>query len=157
MRLTPVASFLPVLLLAACGSEPATAPADSGTPTTTVTEEIVPANGETPAAPVAEATVAASATPPVFAACAVCHTTAKDGPARVGPNLWGVFGSAAAGKPGFGYSPGLKAAGLTWDEATLDKWLTKPAALVPGTHMAFPGQPDAAKRQELIAFLQSLK
>lgn len=150
MRLAAAASVLPLLLLAACGSGGQEAP--PAAPETTVAEEVAPANVEVPAA-----VAAAPATPAVFAACAVCHTATKDGPARMGPNLWGVFGAAAAGKQSFGYSPALKAAGLTWDEATLDKWLTRPAALVPGTHMAFPGQPDAAKRKELIGFLRTLK
>ena len=31
----------------------------------------------------------------------------------------------------------LKDSDLTWDELTLDRWLTNPSALVPGTKMFF--------------------
>lgn len=37
-------------------------------------------------------------------------------------------------------------------EATLDRWLERPAAVVPGTAMAYAGLPDPAKRQALIAY-----
>lgn len=147
-RLAHAAALASIFSLGACGSGPSNTTAE-GPPAPNV------ATQSTQEAPVANEV--ASAVPAVFTACAVCHTATKDGPNRMGPNLWGVFDTAAASKVGFAYSPALKAAGLTWDSATLDKWLTNPAALVPGTHMAFPGQPDASKRQELIAFLQSLK
>jgi cytochrome c len=45
---------------------------------------------------------------------------------------------------------------LTWDEATLDRWLTNPSALVPGTKMFF--KLDAAQdRADVISYLASLK
>jgi cytochrome c len=45
---------------------------------------------------------------------------------------------------------------LTWDEATLDRWLTNPSALVPGTKMFF--KLDAAQdRADVISYLERLK
>jgi hypothetical protein len=40
--------------------------------------------------------------------------------------------------------------GLTWNQATLDRYLTDPRGVVPGTKMAFGGVADAAKRQAII-------
>src|SRR4051812_43391348 len=48
--------------------------------------------------------------------CAACHTFNKDGPNRVGPNLWGVIGGPHAHKPDFAFSPAI--AGMkdkTWN------------------------------------------
>ena len=139
-------------LLSACGAEPAKQPEPVMTPSEP--ENAAPIAVENAAVPVA---AVASGAPAAFAQCAACHSVAKDGPTMIGPNLWGAAGSKAASRPGFAYSAQLQAAGLTWDAATLDKWLTKPAALVPGTKMAFPGQPDASKRQAIIAYLETLR
>jgi cytochrome c len=96
-----------------------------------------------------------AAPPATFARCAACHNAEKGAPPKVGPNLWGVYDrKAATGK--FNYSPALKAAKLTWNEATLDSWLNGPMQMVPGTMMAFPGLKDPAKRAELIAWLKTL-
>jgi cytochrome c len=45
---------------------------------------------------------------------------------------------------------------LTWDEATLDRWLTNPSALVPGTKMFFKID-DPQARADIIAYLKELK
>ncbi|HWU02868.1 MAG TPA: c-type cytochrome [Novosphingobium sp.] len=100
--------------------------------------------------------MAAAPAPAVFARCAVCHNAEKGAPDKIGPNLYGVYGKKAAqGK--HAYSEALKKANLTWNEATLDKWITAPMTMVPGTMMSFPGIKDPAKRAELIAYLKSLK
>lgn len=112
----------------------------------------------TPSASESTASTAGSGSkmPPVFAQCASCHAV-KPGQNGIGPSLSGVFGRKAGTGPGFEYSPALKSSGLTWDEASLDKWLTNPMGTVPGTRMTYAGQGDAAKRQELIAYLKTLK
>ena len=43
---------------------------------------------------------------------------------------------------------------LRWDEATLDRWLTRPAGLVPGTSMVFAGLASADDRRAVIAYLK---
>ncbi|OAN51670.1 c-type cytochrome [Sphingobium sp. TCM1] len=91
-----------------------------------------------------------------FTPCAACHATAP-GKTSFGPNLRGVAGRKAASLPGYSYSPALKASGLTWDAATLDRWLTAPQKLVPGTKMPFPGIPDATRRRQVVDYLLSLR
>lgn len=94
--------------------------------------------------------------PPAFAQCQVCHSTER-GKNMIGPSLAGIVGRKAAIEPGFAYSPALKAKKLTWDKATLDKWLTNPMAMVPGTRMTYAGLANPAQRQGLIAYLATLK
>jgi glucose/arabinose dehydrogenase/cytochrome c2 len=85
--------------------------------------------------------------------CAVCHSTGGQG--AQGPGLGGVVGRQAASAPGFGYTAAMRSSGLTWDRATLDRFLTAPSALVPGTTMPIP-VPAADERRELIAYLATL-
>ncbi len=88
--------------------------------------------------------------------CGICHSPVA-GQNRVGPSLFGVVGRPAGTAPGYNYSEANKSSGKTWDDATLDTYLTNPKALVPGTKMVFPGLPDAADRANVIAYLDTLK
>jgi cytochrome c len=97
---------------------------------------------------------AAGTAPASFAQCGVCHKVEAGVPNGLGPNLHGIFGKKSGLSAGYSYSPAMKAAGLTWNAATLDKFLTKPQTLVPGTRMSYPGQADPAKRAEIIAWLK---
>jgi cytochrome c len=92
----------------------------------------------------------------VFNKCAICHSPAP-GKNSVGPSLFGVVGRHSASVEGFKYSDAMKAANKTWDEATLDVYLTDPKAMLPGTKMTFPGLPKAEDRANLIAYLATLK
>ena len=44
--------------------------------------------------------------------------------------------------------------GLTWDDATLDKYLTKPKKLVPRTKMRFAGLKKKSQREDVIAYMK---
>lgn len=85
--------------------------------------------------------------------CGTCHTIAP-GPAKMGPPLANIVGAKAGAVPGYAFSPALKASGLTWTTANLDKYLAKPTAVVPGTKMMV-GMPDAAQRAAVISYLSS--
>lgn len=76
---------------------------------------------------------------------------------RLGPSLASVAGRKAGSLPGYTYSDALKASGLTWNEATLDKWLASPRETVPGTKMPFMGISDPARRKQVIDYLLTLK
>jgi glucose/arabinose dehydrogenase/cytochrome c2 len=84
--------------------------------------------------------------------CGVCHATGAR--AAQGPGLGGVVGRKAA-TTRFGYSTALRDAHLTWDAATLDRFLAAPAELVPGTTMPIP-IPDAVERRAVVAYLATL-
>ncbi len=93
-----------------------------------------------------------------FAKCAACHTITPGGANGIGPNLAGVMGEGVAqGRGGYAFSDALKAKGGTWDDATMDAWLTDPAKFAPGTKMSFAGLSDAQERANIIAYLKTAK
>ena len=93
----------------------------------------------------------------IFASqCSICHAV-QPGRNMVGPSLFGVVGRKSATEAGYNYSPPFKALGVTWDEATLEKYLTGPREMVPGTKMSYAGLKDDTKRANLIAYLATLK
>ena len=91
-----------------------------------------------------------------FKKCALCHTT-EAGKNKIGPSLFGVVGRQSASLENFNYSDGMKKFAHTWDEQTLDLYLADPRGTVPGTKMIFPGIKDKAERDDVIAYLETLK
>ncbi len=83
----------------------------------------------------------------------MCHLDEGQGQA---PTLKGVVGRKAASIPDFPYTDALKASQLTWTPTNLDKFLTAPGKLVPGTAMVVD-VPDGMERANLIAYLASSK
>lgn len=92
-----------------------------------------------------------------FLQCQMCHTVDVGGRSGIGPNLAGVVGKKAASRIDFKYSDALTKAQFIWKPATLDAWLKKPAAAVPGTKMVYGGMGDATMRANVIAYLGTLK
>lgn len=90
------------------------------------------------------------------ARCALCHSV-QPGREMLGPSLFGIVGRHSCADTHFHYSPAACAADLVWTEATLDKYITSPKSLVPGTQMAFPGLSDPAMRADILAYLATLK
>jgi cytochrome c len=88
--------------------------------------------------------------------CGICHAVAA-GQNRIGPTLFGVVGRPAGSVPGFNYTADHKKLGVTWDAATLDKYLTNPRAMVPDTSMVYAGLKDNAERADLVAYLETLR
>lgn len=84
--------------------------------------------------------------------CSGCHALDLN---KEGPRLRGVYGQRAAAVPDFGYSDALKKAGIRWDDATLDRWLSDPEAMVPNSDMAFHLD-DGQERKAVIAYLKSV-
>ena len=83
--------------------------------------------------------------------CGACHSLDAN---RVGPRHRGVYGRQPGSVPGFQYSSALRELKRSWGDATLDRWLTNPTAMAPGTAMGFR-VPQAQDRADIIAFLRS--
>jgi len=90
----------------------------------------------------------------VFLKCKVCHQVGEGAKNGVGPVLNGIVGRKAASVEGYNYTPANKNSGLTWDEATLKEYLKNPRGKIPGTKMVFPGLPNQADIDNLVAYLK---
>lgn len=89
--------------------------------------------------------------------CQACHTFDKDGPNRVGPNLYGIVGEKKGeGRNGFNFSGPMKAKGGTWTIEDLDKFIANPKGFLPGTTMGFAGVSRDTQRADILAYLNSL-
>src|SRR6266404_644143 len=92
----------------------------------------------------------------VFQACMACHST-KAGDHLTGPSLANIWQHKAGTVAGFHrYSDPMKHVELVWTEETLDKWLSSPDRLIPGTSMTFPGLGESRDRQDIIAYLEAV-
>jgi cytochrome c len=89
----------------------------------------------------------------LYQGCAACHSIDEN---DIGPKHRGVLGRHAGSVPDYRYSAALKNSALIWDESVLDRWLTNPSALVPGTKMYFKLD-DAQSRADVIAYLKEQK
>jgi cytochrome c len=87
----------------------------------------------------------------VYTRCLACHALAFD---RVGPRHCGLFGRLAGSVPGFDYSTAMKNSRLTWNDTTLDRFLTQPLKMLPGSSMTYDGVADPKDRVDLIAYLK---
>jgi cytochrome c len=166
MRIHPSAPLIAALCLAACG-KPASSPqpaagADAGPAATAepASPPATPTDAQKKAMlaslPVAYQTADLDNGQAKFALCQSCHTVAKGADAMTGPNLWGVFGRKAGSAPGFTYSDGLKASGIVWDAAGINKWITNPRAVVPGTKMTYLGMENPKDRIDVVAYLKTV-
>jgi cytochrome c len=90
----------------------------------------------------------------LFIQCRACHDLQPDAAPKVGPNLYGIIGRKAASVDDFAYSPALAKANILFDKATLERWIEKPSAVVPGNAMAFAGVPAAEDRAALIKYIE---
>lgn len=87
--------------------------------------------------------------------CATCHSPAA-GKNLLGPSLFGVYGEKAGQVAGFHFTEANKNSGLTFDTATLDRYLASPRDVIPKTTMTYGGLKDAQKRADLISYLATL-
>lgn len=87
--------------------------------------------------------------------CRTCHTV-EQGDNRLGPSLAGMVGRKAGSLPDYNYSESMKKSGIVWDEATLDRFIADPLAVVPGNSMKpFSGLASAQDRAAIIAYLKA--
>lgn len=88
--------------------------------------------------------------------CQNCHAT-EVGVNKVGPTLWNVLGRKVASVPDYNYSPAMKAESGVWGEKELDAYLADPRGDKHGVKMFFKGLPAAQDRNDVIAYLRTLK
>jgi cytochrome c len=82
--------------------------------------------------------------------CGGCHSLDTD---KEGPRLRNVYGRKAGSIANFEYSDALKGAPVTWDQTSLDKWLTNTESVVPDNDMDFH-VPKADERADVIEYLR---
>ncbi|HTY67426.1 MAG TPA: c-type cytochrome [Alphaproteobacteria bacterium] len=96
----------------------------------------------------------------VFQRCAACHPVATSASPMPGPNLRGVIGRRAGTLAGFEYSSAMIDAGksdnVVWTRDSLDKYLTDPDDVVPGTAMRLSFQLTAGERRDVIDYLEQV-
>lgn len=87
--------------------------------------------------------------------CRTCHSV-KPGDNRLGPTLHGIHGAKAGQVKDFKNYSGQLNETITWDDATLDKFLENPTAFASNTTMKpFGGIPDAGQRKLIIDYLKT--
>ncbi|MEM6828431.1 MAG: c-type cytochrome [Pseudomonadota bacterium] len=146
-----LAAGLLTLGLAACSSSE---------PEAVVEQIVIRAPGEAPATAASPASEAGEVDmvalgEEAFQMCTGCHNADPGGPSMAGPNLHGVFGRKAGANPDFLYSDALVASGITWDYASLDRFLSNPAAYVEGTSMVAGAVRNGEQRAAIVAYLAS--
>lgn len=92
----------------------------------------------------------------VFKKCKACHSVKKP-KNKVGPHLIDVMGRTSGTLEGFKFSKAMKTAAVVWDDKTLDAFLKKPKKFMKGTKMTFPGLKKQSQRDDVIAYLKTIK
>ena len=90
----------------------------------------------------------------LFKKCGTCHSYNKDGPNKVGPNLWNIIDRPKASVQGFTYSNALAEIGGKWTYEEIAEFLYKPKKYAKGTKMNFIGLKKVKDRANLVLFLR---
>jgi len=90
----------------------------------------------------------------LFKKCGTCHSYNKDGPSKVGPNLWNIIDRPKASVQGFAYSNALTKISGKWTYEEIAKFLYKPKKYAKGTKMNFVGLKKVKDRANIVLFLR---
>lgn len=153
MRNHAIFAASPLVFLAACGGSAEEPPVEQIVvrEPDTASNAATPQAGETSAPP-----TLAAAGEAAFAVCSGCHVAEAGVASMAGPNLHGVFGREAGTLDDFAYSDALSSSAITWDNASLDRFLANPSGYVPGTIMVAGNVSDAETRAAIVAYLRTL-
>jgi cytochrome c len=88
--------------------------------------------------------------------CSICHSP-RPGQNIIGPSLFGIVGRHSGSVRNFRYSQANLRSGLIWNIATLNRYLSSPQQVVPGTLMTYPGLKDPKQRADLLTYLATLR
>lgn len=91
------------------------------------------------------------------AKCAMCHGDTAQAPNGIGPRLFGVVGRKAGKLAGYTYSPAMAASGLVWNPDQLKLYLANPQGVVRGNKMPMAPLAAAADRDNIVAYLATLR
>ena len=89
--------------------------------------------------------------------CITCHSFEKNGPNKIGPNLYNVYLREIASLESFKYSKALINIKDQWNSNNLDNFLSNPKKWASGTKMIFVGIKKDKDRANIIKYLQSLE
>lgn len=93
----------------------------------------------------------------LFAQCQGCHANQPGTASGIGPNLWGIVGRQIGAVGDYPYSDAMRAVGGRWTPEALRRFLSEPAAVVPGTSMTMTATYDQDQISDLIDYLQTLR
>lgn len=88
--------------------------------------------------------------------CGKCHRL-KPGSNDKGPQLSRIYGAAAGGLVGYPYSDALKNSHFNWTPDKLDSYIANPKQAIPETKMKSDPISDPKERQNIIAYLSTLR
>lgn len=88
--------------------------------------------------------------------CEQCHKL-QAGQNKKAPQLMNVYGNQAALLNDYNYSTAMKESGWLWDVDTLDAYIANPDKALPSGRMLSDPIPDAKVRQDIIAYLSTLR
>lgn len=89
-------------------------------------------------------------------ACGNCHKL-QPGNNQKAPQLLRIYGSKSALLTDYSYSEALKNANLTWTSDNLNNYIANPKQMIAGTKMKSDPVTDPVERQNIIAYLATLR
>lgn len=92
----------------------------------------------------------------VFKICTICHAAERNGPHRLGSNLWDILGRPKASYSDYAYSQALRSWGGRWTYEDMARFLYDTRSTLPGGKMAFAGIKNPAALADVIAYMRTL-